>query len=737
MGMPDELKSEHVPPESDHDTRPVSATTMQGMLSSAASHLGPALLQRKLARRRAATRGTEDTAPVGQRGTVDRSEDAPPHIHGCAQGETQPSQPGHERKQRTAAEWADYHMQLKPDPMLGSRPLATQDALGTNGIRGIVQARGAMPASPEHVHQAAAAGVAQPAMGLPHADRVKATFGDYDVGHVRAHHAPGATAAIGADAYTLGSDVVFSEMTPSPELVGHELTHALQQQHGIHLKDGIGATGDRYEQQADAVGQRMAEGRSATDLLAEFVGPPSGGRTEADTIQSRAVQRYDRTSFQGLSARRVVTATTLNVYATTATTANVVAHLGRGDIVEVQAVAGVAGWFRITSAQFSQGHGVAPVPGGGGVGSPAVAGNPVPAATSQAAVNGFIRDANNGSTMPVGARRGAEDYWTIVQNLANDYNHLRVFPVGQTMGPTTFRTPYVLADPDAVQTQLDDQWNLHRDLRTRIRDESGNDLKRVHQIDATRHAFRGKGTPEAVQIIAQAVVDANLTTSAQIQNYINDGPMNANGNRRNGRWGVDCSGFTATAVAEMGGAGREAGPGMNLEAKAYRPGGEAITSYGFTQCVVGDTVQAGDVVSWADTNHVVVVLSVSFGTIGAQAASTNPAVTGTKRILILTVGESSSIFMPGTHVGSVTNTRQLIAVEDAQEAPHSQYGNVNVNQSGAATWTLYQPPTSGAPVWTLTPQNGILVANVGKARTFSIIRPPSQRATTTATNLGS
>ena len=368
----------------------------------------------------------------------------------------------------------------------------------------------------------------------------------------------------------------------------------------------------------------------------------------------------------------------------------------------------------------------------------AAAGGPAhaPAATPQAALNGFIRDANNASTMPVGVQQGAADYQTVVQNLANDYNNLQVFPAGQTTGPTAFRTPYVLADPAAVVTQLNAQWATHQNLQTRIQNEGSTGFKRVRDVDNTRNAFQGKGTPNAVQVIAQAAVDANLTTPGGIQGYINNGPMNSDGSRQNGRWGVDCSGFTAIAVAEMGGAGREAGPGMNLRSTDYRPGGQAITTYGFTQRTVGDTVQAGDVVSWMNTNHVMVILSVANGTVDAQAPSTNPAVTGTKRTLILTMGESSSTRMPGTEVGSVTDTRQLTAVEEAQTTARSQYGTTAVNQSGAASWTLYARPSGGVPSWTLNAQHGIRVQNVGNVRAFSIVRPPSQRATTGPADLG-
>lgn len=172
----------------------------------------------------------------------------------------------------------------------------------------------------------------------------------------------------------------------------------------------------------------------------------------------------------------------------------------------------------------------------------------------------------------------------------------------------------------------------------------------------TRQAFEGKGTPEAIQVIAQAAVDAGLTTAANIQTYINQGPWNSDHNRRNGRFGVDCSGLTAIAIAEMGGTNRSAGPGLNIGATAYRPGGIAIIRRGFTQVRVGEAVNAGDVIARMNANHVMVLFEFSRINIPADAASTNPQVTGNRTAWKYLVGESTAARHAG-NVGEVTDSR--------------------------------------------------------------------------------
>lgn len=117
--------------------------------------------------------------------------------------------------------------------------------------------------------EAAERGVSGSGGPLPHADAIQISFGRHDVSSIRAHVgglAAGASRAIGATAYALGSSVAFSS-TPDLHLAAHEAAHVVQQRAGVSPSRGVGQPGDPYEQHADAVAARVVEGRSAEPLL--------------------------------------------------------------------------------------------------------------------------------------------------------------------------------------------------------------------------------------------------------------------------------------------------------------------------------------------------------------------------------------------------------------------------------------------------------------------------------------
>jgi hypothetical protein len=119
------------------------------------------------------------------------------------------------------------------------------------------------------IRQAAEQGFAGSAQALPHLDRIQKSFGHHDIGSVRAHVGGAAAEAargLGATAYTVGNSVAFRE---SPELhtAAHEAAHVVQQRHGVHLANGLGQEGDRYERHADTVADAVLAGRSAQPLL--------------------------------------------------------------------------------------------------------------------------------------------------------------------------------------------------------------------------------------------------------------------------------------------------------------------------------------------------------------------------------------------------------------------------------------------------------------------------------------
>ena len=126
------------------------------------------------------------------------------------------------------------------------------------------------------VHATAAAGVAQAERPLPGAAHIQSAFGRHDVSGVRTQvggPAAQASQALGARAYTSGSRIGFRS-EPDLRLAAHEAAHVVQQQRGVHLKAGVGREGDEYEQQADAVADRVVAGRSAEDLLDHSGSPP-------------------------------------------------------------------------------------------------------------------------------------------------------------------------------------------------------------------------------------------------------------------------------------------------------------------------------------------------------------------------------------------------------------------------------------------------------------------------------
>jgi hypothetical protein len=514
-----------------------------------------------------------------------------------------------------------------------------------------------------------------PREALPHRDDMERSFGR-SFAEVEAHTGPRATAAcdrLGAAAFTHGGHVVFGGSPPSRSLVAHELTHVVQQEGGS--TGGVSAAGDRFESQAERVGAAASRGERVS------VGRDRG---------APALQLFPE--FEGASTRRVITDATQRVRDAPSSTATQIDTLHRGNIVETAPSA--PGFVRITSATFNN-----------------AAGTPV---------TGYI---GIPGTQPIGAQR--QDYGAVVVNLVQSYTNVSVWsPDCEREGH--FVTPYVLYVGDDAIAGLDAEWQAHRNLNTRTPGQQ------VEDVDNTHNAFFGKGTPNAVQVIAQAAIDAGLCTVDNVQAYVNDGPMNEGATRQNGRFGVDCSGFTAVAVALMGGLSAEDGPGLNLAATAYRPEGNAITQQGYTQVTVGQSVQHGDIASFMNSNHVV-VLRTFVNNVQVPAAQAGGGSLAAARITLISesVGEATDATTAG--VGRVTEQRNWMHVHTASATPGSRYSTTNVHQNGAATWTLFEP--TGNETWQQLQNGGIQVNTTGTVRHLSIVRPPSHRPTTPQSEL--
>ncbi|MCB9546330.1 MAG: DUF4157 domain-containing protein [Myxococcales bacterium] len=154
----------------------------------------------------------------------------------------------------------------------------------TRSVATQLRARGAP--GPGSVQRAAAAGVRGSGQTLPHLQRIQQAFGHHDVTAVQAHvggAAREAAEAIGAEAYATGNAVAFRS-APDLHTAAHEAAHIVQQRVGVQLKGGVGQVGDPYERHADAVADRVVQGKSAVDLLDGF----AGGGGEA------AVQRKEQ-----------------------------------------------------------------------------------------------------------------------------------------------------------------------------------------------------------------------------------------------------------------------------------------------------------------------------------------------------------------------------------------------------------------------------------------------------------
>ena len=143
----------------------------------------------------------------------------------------------------------------------------------------------------DNVKSVATSGVQGSGGSLPYAKEIQHSFGRHDVSHVQAHvggAAKSASEELGATAYATGNQIAFKE-APNLHLAAHEAAHTVQQRAGVQLAAGIGSRGDRYEQNADAVADRVVAGKSSEDLLGS-VGTGAGSSTG---VQAQSVQFAD------------------------------------------------------------------------------------------------------------------------------------------------------------------------------------------------------------------------------------------------------------------------------------------------------------------------------------------------------------------------------------------------------------------------------------------------------------
>ena len=185
------------------------------------------------------------------------------------------------------------------------------DSTGHTGAGAVVQRRDDPLVDPlrdsADLHTQAAEGMSGAGQALPHLERLQASFGEHDLGDVRAHvggRASEASEALGARAYASGENVAFCG-APDLATAAHEAAHVVQQRSGLSLPDGVGRAGDVHEQQADQVSRAVVAGRSSEALLDGAGGGASAGSavqmeeeagaTEVLTPrQTRAAVKYNR-----------------------------------------------------------------------------------------------------------------------------------------------------------------------------------------------------------------------------------------------------------------------------------------------------------------------------------------------------------------------------------------------------------------------------------------------------------
>jgi hypothetical protein len=182
---------------------------------------------------------------------------------------------GHVGKRNTSAE------------VYGNDRSAVQRSPGKNSRVSDRYAEEASQGDGTSAHAIADRGMVGNATALPFLECIQASFGRHDVSGVAAHTDPAASQAseqLGATAYAKGNHVAFGG-TPDLHTAAHEAAHVVQQRAGVHLKGGVGQSGDYYETHANAVAARVTQGESAEDLL-DQVASPRGGKSDAVQLLS-------------------------------------------------------------------------------------------------------------------------------------------------------------------------------------------------------------------------------------------------------------------------------------------------------------------------------------------------------------------------------------------------------------------------------------------------------------------
>ena len=191
---------------------------------------------------------------------------------------------------------------------VGKRTLVEQ--LPQSGLASSVQLRSAAGAmtpgredecSSASIHGMAMRGLEGTGGTLPHLDTIQRAFGRHDVLGVSAHVGGPAEQAcheMGAHAYASGTSVAFAR-DPDLHTAAHEAAHVVQQRGGVRLQGGVGASGDEYEQHADAVADLVVAGHSAESTLDAHAGTAPGSAPPVTERSHGAAPTVQRDGKQG------------------------------------------------------------------------------------------------------------------------------------------------------------------------------------------------------------------------------------------------------------------------------------------------------------------------------------------------------------------------------------------------------------------------------------------------------
>ncbi|MCB9766308.1 MAG: SH3 domain-containing protein [Alphaproteobacteria bacterium] len=396
-----------------------------------------------------------------------------------------------------------------------------------------------------------------------------------------------------------------------------------------------------------------------------------------------------------------VTASQLNVRATPDSTSGArVGRLSQGD--EVAVVGEQGEWLLIEfEGQTAWIHGGYTTPVEATTGGPnttqATNTPEEPATATEEPANNTTAPANNtepAATTDAGTGEveiGSDAAERRVLQLATDFNNIPVWnkESGSDQQPNgSFRTPYVLNTVD----QCAEASQIKRLTIAQGRPHAGQTVSQA----AGGRPFIGKATPDQMQIVAQACIDNDLATPGNIQTYVNQGRQRT-ASRRNGKFGVDCSGFTSQMMQDLEGDGRDGFTSTN--AASFKHDG----SRNYTP-INPDDAAAGDVISYETTNHVLVITNST--DVQMQAVGATGDGGATRRAVKLSVAESTGsqadsgeyirtdrrfFYFPnaGTVMGEA-NTQGpewKLAAHFSDDLPRYQAAMSNVSYAGGNNWT--------------------------------------------------